>query len=566
MVGVRRISAKTRTVRHTGAMRRGVWLIGLGVLLAALGAASALAAGTTTTATTTTSTTTTSTTSTTTTTTSTTTTTTPAPPAYSSLAPAYLPTGCVGAGAAAIAEPGRQVLTLGTPAASRGPSAYPGKAPIIRFLSSSASGSGCTGSRVSLASVALFGGAVTARSVESTHGRGTASGVAIYGSPVGLRAGHPIRVGGWGEVTLEKTVGRLTAPLVVQLVAAHRGLPAGTTIAFAFAASAQVAHKSQQTHSSSGGGQHTGTTPSRTTKKHHHKKRAVAQPLTAVPGLGYKPSHYVFPIDGGASYVDTYGAGRNDIYDGWHHGDDLFAPLGTPVVAVARGTLSLVGWNELGGWRVWLTDRKGNSFYYAHLAGYARWILTHPHVRAGQVIGFLGRTGDAFTTEPHVHFEIHPHQPAFVKLGYDGAVDPTTYLKKWKVERVPADEIPRPARMRAPRGTPRQEAAVVWHQLLVARHLVSAKPKAAAAAATGSTHRPFPHPPSFLASGASPLLVEHVRPTSAHVSASETDVPLLVGGPLSAVVAIAGTAGAFFLRRRRRADAPEAPAATEPSS
>jgi hypothetical protein len=54
----------------------------------------------------------------------------------------------------------------------------------------------------------------------------------------------------------------------------------------------------------------------------------VAQPLTAVPGLGYKPSHYVFPIDGGASYVDTYGANRNDIYDGWHHGDDLFAPSG----------------------------------------------------------------------------------------------------------------------------------------------------------------------------------------------------------------------------------------------
>ena len=157
-----------------------------------------------------------------------------------------------------------------------------------------------------------------------------------------------------------------------------------------------------------------------------------------MPGLGYKPKHYVFPVDGGASYVDTYGANRSDIYDGWHHGDDLFAPLGTPVVAVARGTLSLVGWNELGGWRLWLTDKKGNSFYYAHLAGYARWILTHHHVRAGQVVGFLGRTGDAFTTTPHLHFEIHPHQPAFVKLGYDGAVDPTTYLRKWQIENVPA--------------------------------------------------------------------------------------------------------------------------------
>jgi murein DD-endopeptidase MepM/ murein hydrolase activator NlpD len=456
------------------------------------------------------------------------------------------------------------VLTLGTPAAARGPSAYPATAPIVRFLASSSSGSGCTGSHVVLESVALFGGAVTARSVAATHGRGTVSGVEIYGSPVSLSAGHAVGVGGWGEVTLAKTVGRLTAPLVVQLVAAHRGLPAGTTIAFAFSASAQPAAKPKHKHhSSSGSGPstatHSGSGGSHPTK-HRHKKHAVAQPLTAVPGLGYKPSHYVFPIDGGASYVDTYGAGRNDIYDGWHHGDDLFAPLGTPIVAVARGTLSLVGWNQLGGWRLWLTDHKGNSFYYAHLAGYARWILTHPHVRAGQVIGFLGRTGDAFTTAPHLHFEIHPRQPAFVKLGYDGAVDPTTYLQKWKVEHVPADEMPRPAKLRAPVGTPRQEAAVVWRQLLVARHLVTAKPKTTT---TSSTHRVFPHPPSFFASGASPLPIAHVKPTSEHVSASSSDVPLLVGGPLGAAVAVAGTAGAFFFRRRRRLDAA---AAAEPSS
>ena len=215
----------------------------------------------------------------------------------------------------------------------------------------------------------------------------------------------------------------------------------------------------------------------------------MPQPLTAVPSLGYKPSHYVFPVDGGASYIDTYGVGRSDIYDGWHHGDDLFAPLGTPIVAVARGTLSLVGWNELGGWRVWLTDKKGNSFYYAHLAGYARWILTHPHVRAGQVIGFLGRTGDAYTTEPHLHFEVHPHQPAFVKLGYDGAVNPTTYLQKWKVEHVPKDEMPQPARLKAPVGAPTQEASVVWHQLLVARHLLGLKNPSPHSTSAAVVHR-----------------------------------------------------------------------------
>jgi murein DD-endopeptidase MepM/ murein hydrolase activator NlpD len=540
-------------------MRLGVWFLVLGVVAAALGAASAYAAGTTTAAsTTTTGTTTTSTTTTTATTTTTgTTTTTPPPPTYSRLTPAYLPSGCVGAGAVAIAEPGRTVLTLGTPASSRGPSAYPTKSPLVRFLYSTASSSACTTAHVALGSVALFGGAVTARTVVATHGKGFVSGLAIEGSSIALGAGHTASVGGWGEVTVEKTVGRLTAPLVLQLLAAHRGLPAGTTIAVAFGASPQVVHKAKN-HRSATGTKHTGTTPKGNAKKKHPK---VAQPLTAVPGLGFKPSHYVFPVDGGASYVDTYGANRSDIYDGWHHGDDLFAPLGTPVVAVAKGKLSLVGWNELGGWRVWLTDTKGNSFYYAHLAGYSRWILTHHNVRAGQVLGFLGRTGDAFTTEPHLHFEVHPHQPAFVKLGYDGAVDPTTYLQKWRVEHLPPDEIPQPARLKAPVGAPAQEAAVVWHQLLVARHLTGLTETASGTATPAPAAQPFPHPPSYEASGAPPL-IQAAGPVSTHVSASESNVPLMVGGPLAGVLALSAVAGgAFTFRRRRRAAAP-----TKPSS
>jgi murein DD-endopeptidase MepM/ murein hydrolase activator NlpD len=538
------ISAKTREVRHTAPMRRGVWFLVLGLVLAALGATSAYAAGPTTTTTTTT----TSTTTTSATTTTSSTTTTPAPPTYAPLAPSYLPDGCVGAGAAAIAVPGRHVLTLGTPATSRGPSAYPTKAPIVRFLSSTAGGSACTTAHVTLGSVSLFGGVVTARSIAATHGRGTVSGFEIYGSPAGLSAGRPVRVGGWGEVTLQKKVGRITAPLVVQLVTAHHGLPAGTTIAFAFGASAEVVHKSKPKHQSASG---TGSAqPNGHGTKKSRKHKAVPQPLVAVPSLGYKPKHYVFPVDGGASYVDTYGAGRSDIYDGWHHGDDLFAPLGTPVVAVARGTLSLVGWNKLGGWRLWLTDKKGNSFYYAHLAGYARWILTQHNVRAGQVIGFLGRTGDAFTTEPHLHFEIHPRQPAFVKLGYDGAVNPTTYLQKWKVEHVQARYIPQPARLKAPVGAPQEEAGVVWHELLVARHLLGLTTTPASAAAAAQARHPFRNPLSFEVSGAAPLPVV-AMPTSAHVSESQSDMALLVGGPLGGLLVLSA-AGAFTFRRRRR--------------
>jgi len=547
-------------------MRRGVWLLVLGALLAALGAASAYAAGTTATTTTT------STTTTTTATTTTAATTTTPAPTFSRLAPSYLPAGCVGAGDAVIAVPGRPVLGLGTPAYNRGPSAYPTQAPIVRFLSSAVGGSSCRTAHVTLESASLFGGAVTAAGISATHGRGSVTGLKLYGSPVALSAGRSVNVGGWGQVTVDKRVGRITAPLVVQLVAAHRGLPAGTTIALAFGASPQTAAKPRHKHRSSGGtAQHSGTTtdenslqnaPAHAKKQHRHRHKPVPQPLTATPSLGYKSRHYVFPVDGGASYVDTYGAGRSDIYDGWHHGDDLFAPLGTPIVAVAKGTLSLVGWNELGGWRLWLTDNKGNSFYYAHLAGYARWILTQHHVRAGQVIGFLGRTGDAFTTQPHLHFEIHPH--LYVGLGYDGAVDPTRYLQLWKVEHIQPRYIPQPAKLKAPKGTPRQEAGVVWRQLLVARHLLPAKSAAAVAPAShASPRRPFPHVPSILAAGVSPLEATAVRPTAAHVSA--TDMPLLVGGPVGAVVALLAAAGAFTFRRRRRtAEAP--PAAPDASS
>jgi murein DD-endopeptidase MepM/ murein hydrolase activator NlpD len=522
-------------------MRRGVWLLVLGLLLSAVGAASAYADGTTGATTTT------------------------ATPAYARLSPSYLSSACVGAGDAAIVEPGSRILALGTPASARGPSAYPLKAPIVAFGSSVASGSTCKTAHVTLQSVSLFGGYVTADSVDATHGQGTVSGLAIGGTPVTLSAGQTSVLGDWGEVTVGETDGRVTAPLVVVLLAPHWSLPAGTTIAVGFAAAPQPAASAPKHQNpsagSSGSKQHTHTTPSTgsqtqtnpahsTTKKHRnrHRKRHVPQPLTARPSLGYKPGHYVFPVNGGASYVDTYGANRSDIYDGWHHGDDLFAPLGTPIVAVANGKLSLVGWNRVGGWRLWLTDGKGNSFYYAHLAGYSRWVLDHPNVKAGQVVGFLGRTGDAFTTAPHLHFEIHPQ--LYLRLGYDGAVDPTTYLQKWRTLWVPKNEMPRPAKPKAPFGTPAQEAAVVWHELLAARHLLG--PHKTSSSVMSAPSLPFAQLRSLKAA-ASPARIASSSPTAAHVSSSDQDMTVWWGSGTGGALAILMlSAGGFFVRRRRR--------------
>jgi murein DD-endopeptidase MepM/ murein hydrolase activator NlpD len=500
-------------------MRRGFSLFGIVLLVAGLATAVARAdGGTGTTDTTTTDT-----------TTTTLPTTTTTAPTYVPLVRSPLPRGCVGAGVAAMTSRGSADVELGTPGAGLGPSDYPASHPFLTLDSAAATGSGCRTGGVTLANVSLFGGAVTATQVTATKGVGNVTGLEVEGSPAAAKRGQTIAVGSWGLLEIGAKNGRLSAPIALRLVYRHNSVPAGTTIFIAFAAVRQQPP-----------GTVVGPVGSHPNHAHTHAKNSgVPQPLTVTPKLGIDASHYVFPVNGGASYSDTYGANRSDIYDGWHHGDDLFAPLGTPLVAVATGTLTLVGWNELGGWRVWLTDKKGNSFYYAHMAGYARGVLHDRHVTAGQVIGFLGRTGDAFTTTPHLHFEIHPHQ--LVSLGYDGAVDPTTYLHSWRVETLPASAIPPAARLRAPAGTPSQEAAVVWAELLTARHLLpDGEP---VVARTPSLRRPFP------AAQQEAAFVDARRLASSRLAgnAARPWLPVALGLALAVLAA-----GSFAIVRRRR--------------
>jgi len=72
--------------------------------------------------------------------------------------------------------------------------------------------------------------------------------------------------------------------------------------------------------------------------------------------------------------------------------------MGTPILAVADGTVFSVGWNTLGGNRLWLRDKDGNTFYYAHLSAYSPLAVNGLRVKAGAVLGFVGNTGDAITT------------------------------------------------------------------------------------------------------------------------------------------------------------------------
>ncbi len=98
------------------------------------------------------------------------------------------------------------------------------------------------------------------------------------------------------------------------------------------------------------------------------------------------------------------------------------------------GTLHNVGWNRLGGWRLWIEDVSGNWFYYAHLSAFSPIAVDGAHVNAGDVVGFVGHTGDAVGTPSHLHFEIHP--------GGRWSVPPYDYLQAWQGHRNPFAAIP----------------------------------------------------------------------------------------------------------------------------
>jgi murein DD-endopeptidase MepM/ murein hydrolase activator NlpD len=141
---------------------------------------------------------------------------------------------------------------------------------------------------------------------------------------------------------------------------------------------------------------------------------------------------FVFPVAGRYSYSNDWGAPRQNT--GTHAGNDIFAAAGTPAVAVCDGTLHRVGTNVVPGNRLWVKcDKGGDAFFYAHLAAFATDTRSGAEVSAGDVVGFVGSTGDAEQTPPHVHFEVHPG-------GWSNdAVNPYPFLRAWEQQRdVPA--------------------------------------------------------------------------------------------------------------------------------
>jgi hypothetical protein len=156
---------------------------------------------------------------------------------------------------------------------------------------------------------------------------------------------------------------------------------------------------------------------------------AVAAPLKAVPRL-------IFPVVGGATYIDDFGDARPG---GTHQGNDLMAARHTPAVAVEPGTVKFWTTSANAGCMLYLYGDSGTTYLYIHLnndltakndnrggcvagTSYAPGLKSGAHVAAGQLVGFVGDSGDANGISPHLHFEVHPNGGA--------AVSPYKYLKK----------------------------------------------------------------------------------------------------------------------------------------
>ncbi len=162
-------------------------------------------------------------------------------------------------------------------------------------------------------------------------------------------------------------------------------------------------------------------------EKKELKARLAAKALARQKRIGDWPEDLTidifFPIPSAyvSSYINDWGFARAGNPSG-HQGTDIFGVKGTPLVAVSDGVIGeQFGNSRIGGFRLHIIDDQGVDYYYAHLnndtrgsddglggaeAAYAPGIAPGVRVKAGQLIGYMGDSGDAEPTPPHLHFGI----------------------------------------------------------------------------------------------------------------------------------------------------------------
>ena len=137
-------------------------------------------------------------------------------------------------------------------------------------------------------------------------------------------------------------------------------------------------------------------------------------PVPPSPPPSIAGSGIVCPVAGPHAFADTWGAARSGGRS--HEGVDMMAPSGTPLVAVESGYAEFKT-TRLGGNSVWVNGNSGTRYFYAHLSA---WEGSSRNVSQGEVIGYVGATGN--TTANHLHFELRPGGRAVNPYPYVRAV------------------------------------------------------------------------------------------------------------------------------------------------
>jgi len=290
--------------------------------------------------------------------------------------------------------------------------------------------------------VNVFDGLVTADEVraraaatnDGTSTSGAIVGLAIDGAPQTPPDGRTVYdLNGYGQMVALSSGSTGILGLRVKLTKDYKGSKAGSVVQIAYASA--KAHDAVAAPAQKAAAKPNAKRSAKKAKQHKgHKQLSAKQKLARALNKRERAwqaelltrNGYAFPVAGKHDYVDTFGAPRADVPV--HVGNDIFASFGTPIVAVADGRLYRVGTLKISGNRLWLRDKKGYRYFYCHLSDFAAAAYNGADVHAGEVIGFVGNTGDAEPTPPHLHFEVH--MP-------DGAVvDPNPYLLKWDASGV----------------------------------------------------------------------------------------------------------------------------------
>ena len=154
-------------------------------------------------------------------------------------------------------------------------------------------------------------------------------------------------------------------------------------------------------------------------KKPYRVEPNIANRLKAMP----LPSRLPIPVDQVKKNQlrDTWAASRSRGRT--HEGIDILAPKGTKVYSTTEGLVGSMKSNNLGGKVIWILGPGGAWHYYAHLDGHKRGLKEGDYVKKGQHIGYVGNTGNARHTAPHLHYGL------YLQGRGRGAVNPYPYLR-----------------------------------------------------------------------------------------------------------------------------------------